>query len=90
MGSSVYTAHLTPNSTENDKIPMCDATIPGTDILHCTQDRADGNVWAAARSRHPGGVCVLYADGSVHFDVDSIDPLAWTALSTRSAGDIAP
>jgi hypothetical protein len=90
MGSSVYVAKQTPNSRENDNIPMCDLTIAAGDIMHCTQNQADGKVWAAARSKHPGGVCALYADGSVHFDVDAIDPTAWIALSTKSAGDVSP
>ena len=90
MGSSVYVAKQTPNSTENDNIPMCDLSIAAGDIMHCTQNQTDGHVWAAARSKHPGGVCALYADGSVHFDVDAIDSAAWIALSTRSAGDVSP
>lgn len=89
MGSSVYVAKQTPNSSDNDNIPMCDAAIPGSDVLHCTQNRSDGKVWAAARSRHLGGVCVLYADGSVHFEADQIDPAAWTALSTRAGDETA-
>ena len=84
MGSSVYVAKQTPNSGDNDNIPMCDAAIAAGDVLHCTQDRTNGQVWAAARSRHPGGVVVLYADGSVHFETDQIDPAEWTALSTRA------
>jgi prepilin-type processing-associated H-X9-DG protein len=55
-----------------------------------TQNRTNDEVWAAARSRHPGGVVVLYADGSVHFETDQIDPAAWTALSTRAGDDVAP
>jgi len=35
-----------------------------------------------ANSFHPGGVHVLYADGSVHFVNDAIDKNAWFALAT--------
>jgi soluble lytic murein transglycosylase-like protein len=87
MGSSVYVARQTPNSAENDNIPMCDAAIPAGDPLHCSQNRADGQVWAAARSRHPGGVVSLYADGSTHFEVNDVDSAVWKALSTRAGDD---
>ena len=41
-----------------------------------------------AASLHPGGVQVLAMDGGVHFVKDSIDPRIWTALSTRSGGEV--
>jgi prepilin-type N-terminal cleavage/methylation domain-containing protein/prepilin-type processing-associated H-X9-DG protein len=40
--------------------------------------------WRAARSRHPGGVNVLFADGSVRFSDDAIDLSVWQAISMRS------
>jgi prepilin-type N-terminal cleavage/methylation domain-containing protein/prepilin-type processing-associated H-X9-DG protein len=45
--------------------------------------------WRAARSLHPGGVNVCFADGSVHFIEDGIDPGLWRALATRKAGETA-
>lgn len=44
--------------------------------------------WKAARSRHPGGVNVLFADGGVRFIKDSIDRLTWRGLATRAGGEI--
>jgi prepilin-type N-terminal cleavage/methylation domain-containing protein/prepilin-type processing-associated H-X9-DG protein len=41
----------------------------------------------AARSAHVGGVNVGYADGSVHFISDSIEPRTWQAIGTRAGGD---
>jgi prepilin-type processing-associated H-X9-DG protein len=52
--------------------------------MYCTQNRANGNVWAAARSEHSGGVNASMADGSVHFFSDSIDITIWRAMSTRA------
>jgi prepilin-type N-terminal cleavage/methylation domain-containing protein/prepilin-type processing-associated H-X9-DG protein len=42
----------------------------------------------AARSWHPGGVNVLFGDGSVHFISQSVSLMTWRALATRSGGDI--
>ena len=46
--------------------------------------------WRAARSRHPGGVNVVLADGAVRFVEDAIDPAVWMAASTRAGGEAAP
>ena len=48
-----------------------------------------GYGWRAARSRHPGGVNVMAADGAAHFVMDSVDPVVWKALSTRAGGGAA-
>jgi len=42
-----------------------------------------------ARSLHPGGVNVLYGDGSVQFVSDSIDLTLWRAQGTRNGGESA-
>jgi len=89
-GASIFMAFTGPNSTTNDKIPMCDQLIPASDIRHCTIDQVDGNVWAAARSRHPGGVMASMVDGSTKFYNDSIDLSVWRTLSTRCAADVPP
>lgn len=39
-------------------------------------------------SRHPGGANMLFADGSVHFLKDSINPVAWRALATRGFNEV--
>jgi prepilin-type N-terminal cleavage/methylation domain-containing protein/prepilin-type processing-associated H-X9-DG protein len=42
---------------------------------------------AASRSRHPGGVNVLFADGSVHFIQETINLETWQALGTIAGGE---
>lgn len=43
--------------------------------------------WRAARSRHPGGVNVMMADGSGQFVGETVDPAVWRALATRAGGE---
>ncbi|WP_422930719.1 DUF1559 domain-containing protein [Singulisphaera sp. PoT] len=43
---------------------------------------------APPNSNHPGGVVEAYADGSVRFMKDSINPVTWWALGTRAGGEV--
>ncbi len=43
--------------------------------------------WRAARSRHPGGVNLAFADSSARFIDETIDLNVWKALSTRAGGE---
>jgi len=42
----------------------------------------------AASSRHPGGVNMAFADGSVHFLKSSVSPQAYYALATPAGGEV--
>ncbi|MDG3006918.1 DUF1559 family PulG-like putative transporter [Paludisphaera mucosa] len=42
----------------------------------------------AARSTHSGGVNVSFADGSVRFVKDSVNPATWRALGTKAGGEV--
>jgi prepilin-type N-terminal cleavage/methylation domain-containing protein/prepilin-type processing-associated H-X9-DG protein len=81
MTTSVYTHTRTPNS-------------PGGDCIDLNARSGDGGAafLAAhidARSYHPGGVNVGFADGSVRFFPNTVDPATWRALGTRSGGETA-
>lgn len=43
---------------------------------------------AASRSRHPGGVNILKADGSVHFVSQNINLATWQAMGSISSGEV--
>ena len=89
MGSSIFTAHTTPNSSEPDVIPMCARRIDDNNRLQCTENRRNGSVWAAARSGHSGGVNVAFCDASMRFITDGIDLETWRALSTRAGEEVS-
>lgn len=74
------------------------ARQPNAAILDClaavmtTADKARqyaGYGWRTARSRHAGGVNVVFADSAVRFVDDSIDTAAWRAAATRAGGETA-
>ena len=78
------------NSTDDafDVVPMCDLTIAPNNPMHCTQNRSNANIWAAARSRHPTGLNVLKADGATGFVSNSVDFGVWQAMATISNGEM--
>lgn len=41
-----------------------------------------------ASSSHPGGVNTVFADGSVRFIKDSVNPATWRALGTMAGGEV--
>ena len=103
MGSSNFSAKWEPNAQgtgvdpetnvslpKHDRIAMCDPRTPAADPLFCETRRTDGQIWAAARSRHPSGVNASMCDASVRFVGDGIDLQAWRALATRDGGEVKP
>jgi prepilin-type N-terminal cleavage/methylation domain-containing protein/prepilin-type processing-associated H-X9-DG protein len=75
----------TPNSG-TDCSPFCnDQTYPWNPPCRNTCSQFSHK---AARSRHPGGVNTLFADGSVHFIGDNIALTTWRALGTMNGGEV--
>jgi prepilin-type N-terminal cleavage/methylation domain-containing protein/prepilin-type processing-associated H-X9-DG protein len=96
MGGALFSASTTPNSSSADKVfgpcpvpqgdgqyrPPC-ASIGGGNWW--TQSAA--GAFAAARSVHPDGVNVAFADGSGRYISNSIDLATWRALGTVAGGE---
>ncbi|MDR3619473.1 MAG: DUF1559 domain-containing protein [Paludisphaera borealis] len=99
--SSGFATYLAPNSKQPDLLndptycaypysnnPPCKfrtaspPAYPGD-----TTPGVNGDTYAS-RSRHPGGVNSVYADGSVHYIKDSISLPTWRALSTTHGGEV--
>ena len=60
-----------------------------TDIISANENDG-GPTYAAftSRSYHSGGVNALFADGSVHFIKNSVNPYTWRALGTIAGGEV--
>ena len=100
MGGALFSAATPPNSTIPDRIDgpcpenqgdldyppaLC---VPRSVNLHPGQLNQGGKRgYAAARSRHPGGVNVAMADGSTRFVQDGVDWIVWRAAGTRDLAE---
>jgi prepilin-type processing-associated H-X9-DG protein len=81
---ALYNHYYAPNSANFDCITSVtvDPTLP-------PQRLYSAYGWRTARSNHPGGVNVLFADGSARLVEDGVDLSLWKNLSTRDSADIA-
>jgi prepilin-type N-terminal cleavage/methylation domain-containing protein/prepilin-type processing-associated H-X9-DG protein len=65
---------------------------PNSDFMDCLFNNADFGFtamgWKGARSLHPGGVNLMFCDGSARFIGEQIDRRIWTAISTRAGREI--
>jgi len=89
--SQLYT-HAAPNSAIPDLFTpsarFCPPSYNRPDLnLPCAGGGVN-EMTAASRSRHPGGVNVLKADGSVHFVSQNINLKTWQAMGAISGGEV--
>jgi prepilin-type processing-associated H-X9-DG protein len=65
------------------------ASVPDTDLIAFREENG-GPTFAAitARSYHPGGVNVLFGDGSVRFVKNSVAGITWRALGSVAGGEV--
>ncbi len=92
VGASAFTGFLTPNSKEKDVIPACGTGIENSAAwsdMPCEEEQdAGGNLYAAARSRHPSTVNAAMADASVRSIDNDIDNVVWQAMCSRAGGEV--
>ncbi|EAQ81218.1 DUF1559 family PulG-like putative transporter [Blastopirellula marina] len=69
-------------ATPNWKYPSCMTSSS-------TSNHGSSSGIYAARSRHPGGVNVTLADGSVRFLTDTINLQTYHAMGSRNGGEVA-
>lgn len=80
QSSAQFMALYTPNS--------------GVDSTRCVDPQRPApcqlgaKTYLQARSKHPGGVNVLFGDGSVHFITDSIALKTWQALGSSQGNEV--
>lgn len=92
MGAGAFSGFLPPNAKEEDVISACGtgikeasdySQIPCREGTGEKKDNA-GQTYAAARSRHNGGVNTAMADASVRFVDNEVDEPVWQAMCTRA------
>jgi prepilin-type N-terminal cleavage/methylation domain-containing protein len=81
-------SELGPNSALPDRCYPHSVWCIGTpDIPHTTGDGTSTDT-CGARSKHPGGVVTLAADGSVHFISETVAIETWRSLATINGREV--
>ncbi|SFI29777.1 DUF1559 domain-containing protein [Planctomicrobium piriforme] len=92
-----FTTQNTPNSPINDwentnycvpPVPTSILTFANAENPPCAQTNQFSYMQRAARSRHPGGVNSLRCDGSVGFNISSIDLNVWRNAGASQDGEL--
>jgi prepilin-type processing-associated H-X9-DG protein len=88
-GASGFTTWFPPNANAPDVLRggVCD--VAATYNIPCTTTPTDAlpNLMSA-RSKHSGGLNVVYCDGHVAFVSNNIAINTWRALSTSQGGEV--
>jgi len=85
---AVYQHMETPNSSVPDRMVGMVCPDPSQQVAPCVNTGDWYETTIAARSRHPGGVNVVFADGHVGFYVDEVDLDVWQFLATIADGEV--
>ena len=91
MGACVYTHRTSPNTSSEDNMYPGECVSDPQQNLPCMSNTdSEDEHYAAARSRHPGGVNALFGDGHVRFFSDSVDTTVWGWLGSIDDGNAIP
>ncbi len=82
FGDTLFTTLQPPNTSLPDVSDLCLHLPP---YAPCSESTATAEHYA--RSRHAGGVNAGWADGSVRFIANAINPQAYRALGSRAGGE---
>jgi len=90
---SGFTTAMTPNSNVSTASRATGSSNAGRIVAMDwgSIDENDGGptyMSLSASSNHSGGVNALFADGSVHFIKNTINPVTWRALGSVNGGEI--
>jgi prepilin-type processing-associated H-X9-DG protein len=85
FGDTLFTTLNPPNTTLPDVTDLCLDKRP---YAPCTQSNSTSEHYA--RSYHTGGVNAGFADGSVRFIANSINPQTFRFMGTRAGGEVLP
>jgi prepilin-type N-terminal cleavage/methylation domain-containing protein/prepilin-type processing-associated H-X9-DG protein len=90
---SGFTTAITPNSDPKIQSRATGFSNAGA-VVPMDWDWVDENdggptfMALNASSNHPGGVNALFADGSVHFIKNTVNPVTWYGLGTIAGGEV--
>lgn len=88
-GAYAFSVFQAPNTSVADRVYSCKSTT--TPNAPCENGNPSlAGRWNFARSKHPGGVNVVMADGGVKFISNNIDLLTWRLLGLRQDGQAIP
>ena len=83
-----FTSTFSPNTIVPYVVDGVGVDVDWTNQQEGRSDTIKTFAAVTARSYHTGGVNVMRADGSTSFESDSISPVVWQQLSTRSGGEV--
>jgi len=86
IGTGSQTDGLYVHTLYNHLLPP-NSAIPDCGYAGFSDDNSELAI-ESARSYHPGGANVLFADGSVHFAKNTISTPVWQALGTAGGGEV--
>lgn len=79
--------YFTTANPPNSGIDLTNICVNTVDIPCQSIGSSNGGASLSSRSRHGGGVNIVFCDNAVRFVSDTIDPATWMTLSTMNGGE---